>query len=639
MNDKPYTLTSSLKLSLTFWIIAGIFVWLNICTINKLYSFNSDVIKLLAASFLWYGVIGLIFWLPVHIFSGILKKIRLFGSNDFRLQLGTHWFIGFMLTYFYLVHKVWLAYSAALSMQGLLVSLLIALSAIITGWILVKIASILSRIKLFRSNLTTLFTLFFLIMLLYAGSSVLSGVANHMNSYVPEELNQTLPTDAKAVLIGFDGATWEAINPLMKAGRMPNFKKFLQDGIGVPLRTSQPTLSAILWTTVATGKTSKGHGVKDIVSTITPGLENNVLHYPYIFGCDLFTQFLMKRGFFYVTPLSSSARQTKAVWNILSDYDKRSGVIGWWGTFPPEEINGVVVSDHASMAKNIARQAKGQLSYEGEMPEDLTAAPVYPPELMTELAPFAEASARMSMEELNYFIEADSAKLNEVNQLSGWDREHPESVIKISYLTDKFFRKTTEHLLDTQSFDLLLTYLFESDAMGHWMWYYREPEYFPRVTSAQKEMFGSVMDSAYVNVDRMLGSLMQHIPEDYHVIIISDHGFGVEKFGDAYDVGHKLAPDGILMMRGPQFKANADIVPKAGLEDITPTLLTLLGIPVGEDMEGRVLTEAFKSDFLNRYPVRTIASHDRGESFRAKATFSDQDNLLKDKLRALGYID
>ena len=45
--------------------------------------------------------------------------------------------------------------------------------------------------------------------------------------------------------------------------------------------------------------------------------------------------------------LLSSDRRTHALWNIVSDAERRVAVINWWNTFPPEVIEGVMVSDHA----------------------------------------------------------------------------------------------------------------------------------------------------------------------------------------------------------------------------------------------------------------------------------------------------
>ncbi|MBU0517340.1 alkaline phosphatase family protein [bacterium] len=631
---------ASLWVSLTFWILAGAIVWLNIALINDLNTPDSDVFRIFGFTILWYGAIGMILWLPVFLGAKFLRAISIFGRHTLRLQLSLHWLVAFTLTFTYLIHKIWLPYDRALSTTGLLVTLAIIAVGFATGGIFGQIASRLGVIPFFNRNSRVLLSLFVVIFVVYGVGSLFSAMQGRFQTDIPPGFDQAYDTNAKVMLIGFDGATWEAINPLMAQGLMPNFKRFLDDGgMGKPLASDRPTLSAILWTTVATGKTSKGHGVTEIVSVIAPGLKNNILNYPYTLGCYNFVQLLMKRGFFYVTPLSSSARRTKAVWNMLSDYNKRVGVVGWWGSFPPEEVNGVIVSDHASMQKQEMRVAKGQQSIGDNLPADVEGMPVYPAELTSEILPFAEQTAAMNMDELHYFLPGDSAYLAFVNNLNGWDRKNRESVIKISYLTDKFFMLTTEYLLKSQSFDLLMGYYFEADANGHWLWPYREAEYFPEIPPDQVNKFKDVIDSTYVNLDRMFGTILDNLPEDCHVIVVSDHGFGVEDFGDYYVVGHALAPDGILMMEGPAFKSDVKFRKQARLEDITPTILALLGIPVGEDMQGRVLEEAFTDEFLNQFPIRTIPSHDRGEKFRARATLSGEDDILKEKLRALGYIE
>ena len=52
-------------------------------------------------------------------------------------------------------------------------------------------------------------------------------------------------------------------------------------------------------------------------------------------------------------------------------------------------------------------------------------------------------------------------------------------------------------------------------------------------------------------------------------------------------------PKGMLMLYGPGIVAGGRIAEANNL-DIAPTLLTLLGLPVPEEMKGRVLSEAFE---------------------------------------------
>ncbi len=74
--------------------------------------------------------------------------------------------------------------------------------------------------------------------------------------------------------------------------------------------------------------------------------------------------------------------------------------------------------------------------------------------------------------------------------------------------------------------------------------------------------------------------------------------------------------------------------------DVTPTLLTLLGIPVGADMEGRVLARVLARE-ADR--ATQIASHD-GDAWRSAragldAAALEEDEERLEQLRALGYVN
>ena len=73
--------------------------------------------------------------------------------------------------------------------------------------------------------------------------------------------------------------------------------------------------------------------------------------------------------------------------------------------------------------------------------------------------------------------------------------------------------------------------------------------------------------------------------------------------------------------------------------DITPTLLALLGLPVGEDMAGRVLIELVEPEITEFYPARTVLSYDVGYRPEAVEIEKKPDARLLERLRALGYFD
>ena len=76
--------------------------------------------------------------------------------------------------------------------------------------------------------------------------------------------------------------------------------------------------------------------------------------------------------------------------------------------------------------------------------------------------------------------------------------------------------------------------------------------------------------------------------------------------------------------------------------DITPTILALLGLPVAEDMDGRVLTEAIDPAFLKRHPVTSIPTYETasdGDDGEREPIESPIDDEVREQLRSLGYID
>jgi hypothetical protein len=80
----------------------------------------------------------------------------------------------------------------------------------------------------------------------------------------------------------------------------------------------------------------------------------------------------------------------------------------------------------------------------------------------------------------------------------------------------------------------------------------------------------------------------------------------------------------------------------ASLLDVTPTVLALLGRPVGADMDGRVLADAIEAEHLARQPMRMIESYDALLGKSAAAPPEDTDvglEIVNERLRDLGYIE
>ena len=94
--------------------------------------------------------------------------------------------------------------------------------------------------------------------------------------------------------------------------------------------------------------------------------------------------------------------------------------------------------------------------------------------------------------------------------------------------------------------------------------------------------------------------------------------------------------DGILLAYGPHVKQGAKL-PRAGIMDMAPTILWLLGQPVPEDFDGRVLTELFDDEFVASHPIARASATGNLEASQTELSSEDQE-ALENRLRGLGYI-
>ena len=155
--------------------------------------------------------------------------------------------------------------------------------------------------------------------------------------------------------------------------------------------------------------------------------------------------------------------------------------------------------------------------------------------------------------------------------------------------------------------------------MEHHFWKYLEPQEFSQIELDEMELglYREVVRNYYVFSDDLLGQFLSAFEDDeLTVLVVSDHGHeanprhdraapsGYGRFASGI---HDEAPDGILVMAGRDIVKGAALSTPSVL-DITPTLLALAGIPVGEDMDGRVLREAISNAYLRAHPVETIST-------------------------------
>jgi predicted AlkP superfamily phosphohydrolase/phosphomutase len=108
-------------------------------------------------------------------------------------------------------------------------------------------------------------------------------------------------------------------------------------------------------------------------------------------------------------------------------------------------------------------------------------------------------------------------------------------------------------------------------------------------------------------------------------------------FGPTGD--HRM--EGILIASGPAFRSGAEPI-DAGLLDVAPTILHLLGIPVPDDWDGRVLSELLEPASLLAPAEPRLApafAAAGAPSLRIDSRYTeDEDAAIQQRLADLGYL-
>jgi hypothetical protein len=333
-----------------------------------------------------------------------------------------------------------------------------------------------------------------------------------------------------------------------------------------------------------------------------------------------------------VAQTESGDRRVPALWTIASARGRTVDVVGWWCTWPAEVVRGTLVSDFLFFAST-----RRLLALDDVGDEALQAGAVQPPAqgaILTEaLAPRWE----MSADELARFVPRDSPRFAEHLAVPARVRslaDPPLAVLKDTYLINRPYFTSARRLLAAERPDLLLVYTNLVDAIEHKFWRYYEPARFAGVTPEEIADFGDTIPRAYVHVDAELGALLAEVSPDTVVLVVSDHGHHAAHADGVFSGEHGDAPPGILVATGPGIRVGAR-VDGASLLDVAPTVLAILGLPVANDMPGRVLDELFTTP----PQVARVATYRDLVAVSPAATPAPAlDAGVRERLRALGYL-
>jgi len=248
----------------------------------------------------------------------------------------------------------------------------------------------------------------------------------------------------KIICIGLDGATFDLIQPFIAQGRLPTFKKLMDSGAWSELRSTVPPVTASAWSSFMTGKNPAAHGLFD---------------------------FMQRRENSYdLAPVSALDRDGKAVWDLMGDAGKKVIVMNVPVTWPPQPVNGLLVT--------------GMLTPRNA--ETYT----YPKELADELR----------LEIGDYIVYSDEV----------YSKGRGEIFLNaLKYSADQRV-KAAEYLLQKYPWDFFMLVFPETDTVSHGLWSAFDPTHHEH-DPAQAAKFRDGILGIYQHIDDLLARLLDSV--------------------------------------------------------------------------------------------------------------------------------
>ena len=263
----------------------------------------------------------------------------------------------------------------------------------------------------------------------------------------------------KVFILGLDGASPDIIDSLIQEGRLPSFKALMDGGVSGKLRTTIPPITGSAWSSFMTGKNPGKHGIFDFT--------------------------YRKDGTYELSPISARMREGKAFWSIATEADKKVCVFNVPVTYPPDAVNGVMVS--------------GMLTPSSR--DDYT----HPQSVASELD-------RLTGKYQIHITES-------------YSKNREERFLKHLYEVTLKQKKAMDFLLERDEWDLFVAVFQGIDVLQHELWHTYDRQHFRH--GQHEERYIDTIPQFYEYMDKVLGEVMHWCDKQGSTLIVmSDHGAG-----------------------------------------------------------------------------------------------------------------
>lgn len=297
----------------------------------------------------------------------------------------------------------------------------------------------------------------------------------------------------KVIVIGVDGATFDVIEPMVKKGELPNFERIMKNGCWGRLESTIPPLTVPAWPSFSTGGNPARHGLYEFMKR--------------------------RRGEDYYGVVDASYMKGKTLWSVLSRHNKRCIILNVPFTYPPEKINGILISGSGT------------------------------PDVQTDYTHPKELRDALNSDDYKPFI---TLKKN----------EEPEKWIETIYDVENKMKATATDFMKNEEWDFFMMVFMGVDKLGHRFWGHMDREHV-RYNEELAKKYGSVIPDYYKYVDSFIGEILKNY-KDSTIFIMSDHGMG--RFKYRFRINNYLRENDLLeIKKGRERISIGSILRKMGI--------------------------------------------------------------------------
>ncbi len=265
---------------------------------------------------------------------------------------------------------------------------------------------------------------------------------------------------------------------------LPNLKRLVDAGMYARMETVKPPISIAAWTSLLSGKDPSQTGMYNYVKRLSKDKTDMQI-------------------------VNSTDIQCDMLWDVLARQGKRSIVQGVISSTPVRPIDGVMIG--------------------GILTPSFDEEGLYPYDMRDEIL---EAAGGKYLFDVSDFTTTTTFR-----------KFSHDDLIPAVYAVSDSHHKVLKHLITTQEWDLCLYTGYGSDRFHHRLWRFLDEQH---VKYEDDPKYKNVVKDFYIYLDTELGEILKLLPDDTHVVVMSDHG--MNRLNGRINLNDWLIQEGYLVM-------------------------------------------------------------------------------------------